>query len=55
MTRLIGFSMKKNSIQLNLFPFYLFILWDNTILYVDVTCVFVSLGFKINLYNDTYM
>jgi len=55
MTKLIGLSVDKNSIQLNLFPLYLFGLWENSILYVELTCVFVSIGFKINLYNDIYM
>ena len=55
MTKLFGFGLDENSIQLNLFPFFIFCMWDDCSLYINSTFLFITFGFKLNLYDPTYL
>ena len=55
MTKSFGFGLKKNSLQLNLFPLFIFCMWDQHSLYINSTFLFITFGFKINIYDTTYM
>lgn len=55
MTKLIGYNLNKNNLQINLFPIYLFCMWQEKMVYINITFLFVTLGFKIDLYDNTYM
>ena len=55
MARLFGFNLEGNNIQCNLFPLFIFCMWDKYSLYVNITLLFITFGFKINLYDTTYV
>jgi uncharacterized membrane protein len=55
MSKLLYFGLDGNSIQLNLFPIFIFCMWDQYSLYINSTFLFITFGFKINIYDTTYV
>ena len=55
MVKMIGFNIKDKSFQLNIFPLFIFCMWDQYSIYINTTFLFITFGFKVNLYDSTYM
>ena len=55
MIKLIGFEKDKDSFQIYLFPFFIFGMWGENALYINITFIFITFGFKVDFYDTTYI